>query len=195
MANIGILGGTFDPIHLGHLHILEALAPKFDLLMLIPSGEPRLRTAKPLATGEQRLEMCIRALDDLSEEVQEKVAINDLEIQRKGPTYAIETINQLRAFNTRDDFTLILGSDAASKFDQWYRADALRKIVSVLVVKRPNQASAATDPSGFEEIGIKALDISATSVRDALASGKSVEGLLSPSVIAYIKEHKLYGSK
>jgi nicotinate-nucleotide adenylyltransferase len=101
----------------------------------------------------------------------------------------------LRAFNTRDDFTLILGSDAASKFDQWYRADALRKIVSVLVVKRPNQASAATDSSGFEEIGIKALDISATSVRDALASGKSAEGLLSPSVIAYIKEHKLYGSK
>ncbi|MEN9324639.1 MAG: hypothetical protein RL414_393, partial [Actinomycetota bacterium] len=115
--------------------------------MLIPSGEPRLRSAKPLATGEQRLEMCIRALDDLDDELQEKVAINDLEIQRKGPTYAIETINQLRAFNTRDDFTLILGSDAASKFDQWYRADALRKIVSVLVVKRPAQPS---EPSGFE---------------------------------------------
>lgn len=136
--------------------------------------------------------MCIRALDDLDDELQEKVAINDLEIQRKGPTYAIETINQLRAFNTRDDFTLILGSDAASKFDQWYRADALRKIVSVLVVKRPAQPS---EPSGFEEVGIKALDISATSVRDALANGKSVEGMLSPSVISYIKEHQLYGSK
>lgn len=158
--------------------------------MVIPSGEPRLRTEKPLASGRDRLEMCVAALNDLPNDLQEKVVVNDVEIQRKGPTYAIETINQLRAFNPRDTFTLILGSDAAAKFDQWYRADALRKIVSILVVKRPGDAE-----SKFEEVAIKALDISATSIRDAFAQKKSAAELVSPSVLTYIKEHKLYGSK
>jgi nicotinate-nucleotide adenylyltransferase len=158
--------------------------------MVIPSGEPRLRAEKPLASGRDRLEMCVAALEDLPDSLQEKVSVNDVEITRKGPTYAIETINQLRAFHPRDEFTLILGSDAASKFDQWYRADALKKIVSILVVKRPGEAK-----SGFEEVSIKALDISATVIRDALAEKKSVAQFISPSVLTYIKEHKLYGSK
>lgn len=158
--------------------------------MVIPSGEPRLRTEKPLASGRDRLEMCVAALDDLPAELQEKVVVNDVEIQRKGPTYAIETINQLRAFNPRDEFTLILGSDAAAKFDQWYRADALKKIASILVVKRPGETK-----SNFEEVAIKALDISATQVRDLFTQKKSVAEFISPSVLTYIKEHKLYGSK
>lgn len=158
--------------------------------MVIPSGEPRLRTEKPLASGNDRLEMCIAALDDLPGDLQEKVVVNDLEIRRKGPTYAIETINQLRAFNPRDTFTLILGSDAASKFDQWYRADAIRKAVPILVVKRPGDAA-----SQFEEVAIKALDISATKIRETLSNKKSASEMISPSVLTYIKEHKLYGSK
>ena len=157
--------------------------------MVIPSGEPRLRTEQPLASGRDRLEMCVAALDDLPNNLQDKVVVNDVEIQRKGPTYAIETVNQLRAFNPRDTFTLILGSDAASKFDQWYRSDALKKIASILVVKRPGAASVN---EAFEEVSIKALDISATQVREALASNKSVSNFISPSVLTYIKEHKLY---
>jgi len=160
--------------------------------MVIPSGEPRLRTDKPMASGRDRLEMCVAALDDLPTALQDKVVVNDVEIQRKGPTYAIETINQLRAFNPRDEFTLILGSDAASKFEQWYRADALKKIVSILVVKRPGATSVN---SAFEEVAIKALEISATQIRDAFAQKKSVAEFISPSVLTYIKEHKLYGSK
>jgi len=186
------LGGTFDPIHLGHLHILKSLAPKFDQLMVIPSGEPRLRLDKPSASGVDRLEMCISALDDLPGELQEKVVVNDLEVRRKGPTYAIETVNQLRAFNPRDTFTLILGSDAAAKFDQWYRSEALRKIVEILVVTRPGEAALK---SGFEEVSIKALDISATQIREAFENKKSVAEIISPTVLTYIKEHKLYGSK
>ena len=110
--------------------------------------------------------MCIAALEDLPGDLQEKVVINDVEVRRKGPTYAIETVNQLRAFNPRDTFTLILGSDAAAKFDQWYRADAIRKAASILVVKRPGDAPAKSE---FEEISIKALEISATQFRDAFA--------------------------
>ena len=160
--------------------------------MLIPSGEPRLRTNKPEASGIDRLEMCISALDDLPSDLQEKVVVNDLEIRRKGPTYAIETLNQLLSFNSRDTFTLILGSDAASKFDQWYRAEAIRKVANILVVTRPGTAESS---SSFEEISINALDISATQIREAFANKKSVAEIISPAVLTYIKEHKLYGSK
>ena len=160
--------------------------------MVIPSGEPRLRVGKPEASGNDRLEMCVSALEDLPDDIQGKIVVNDLEIRRKGPTYAIETLNQLRAFNTRDTFTLILGSDAAAKFNQWYRADAIRKIANILVVTRPGSTDAKTE---FEEVSINALDISATQIREAFASKKSVAEIITPTVLTYIKEHKLYGSK
>ncbi len=134
--------------------------------------------------------MCIAALGDLPDSLQEKVSVLDLEVNRTGPTFTIDTINQLRMIYPRDTFTLILGSDAAEKIDQWYRSDALLKIVEILVVKRPGQSKSA-----FPEVEIKALDISATQVRDAVAKRSDVAPMLSPSVRTYIKENGLYGSK
>jgi nicotinate-nucleotide adenylyltransferase len=134
--------------------------------------------------------MCTAALDDLPDALQEKVSVLDLEVNRSGPTFTIDTINQLRMIYSKDAFTLILGSDAASKLDQWYRADALQKIVEILVVKRPGQAK-----STFTEIEINALDISATQVREAISKGGDLTPMLSPSVRTYIKENGLYGSK
>ena len=93
---------------------------------------------------------------------------------------------------TSDSFTLILGSDAASHFDKWHRADALRKLVDVLVVRRPGETSAK---SGFPEVEIDALDISATKVREIIESGGNSEEYLTESVLTYIKERGLYGSK
>ncbi len=134
--------------------------------------------------------MCIAALGDLPDSLQEKVSVLDLEVNRTGPTFTIDTINQLRMIYPRDTFTLILGSDAAEKIDQWYRSDALLKLVEILVVKRPGQSKSA-----FPEVEIKALDISATQVRDAVAKRSDLAPMLSPSVRTYIKENGLYGSK
>jgi nicotinate-nucleotide adenylyltransferase len=134
--------------------------------------------------------MCLAALADLSDSLQEKVSVLDLEVNRSGPTFTIDSINQLRMIYPRDSFTLILGSDAASKLDQWYRADALQKVVEILVVKRPQQVK-----SNFTEVEIKALDISATQVRESISARKDLTQLLSPSVRGYIKEKGLYGSK
>ena len=134
--------------------------------------------------------MCIAALGDLPDSLQEKVSVLDLEVNRTGPTFTIDTINQLRMIYPRDTFTLILGSDAAEKIDQWYRSDALLKIVEILGVKRPGQSKSA-----FPEVEIKALDISATQVRDAVAKRSDLAPMLSPSVRTYIKENGLYGSK
>jgi len=134
--------------------------------------------------------MCTAALGDLPDSLQEKVSVLDLEVNRSGPTFTIDTINQLRMIYPRDTFTLILGSDAAAKLDQWYRADALQKVVEILVVKRPGQGK-----SGFIEVEINALDISATQVREAIAKRADLAPMLSPSVRTYIKENGLYGSK
>jgi len=134
--------------------------------------------------------MCTAALNDLPDDLQEKVSVLDLEVNRSGPTFTIDTVNQLRMIYPRDTFTLILGSDAAAKLDQWYRADALQKIVEILVVKRPGEVKSA-----FAEVEIKAIDISATQVRESIAKGGDLTPMLSPSVRTYIIENGLYGSK
>jgi nicotinate-nucleotide adenylyltransferase len=143
--------------------------------------------------------MCTAALADLPDALQEKVSVLDLEVNRSGPTFTIDTINQLRMVYPRDSFTIILGSDAAAKFDEWYRAEALKKIVDILVVKRPGSISqisqSGQQKSGFTEVEINAIDLSATMVREAIAKRADLAPMLSPSVRTYIKENGLYGSK
>ena len=134
--------------------------------------------------------MCVLALDDLDESLQEKISVVDLEVRRSGPTFAIETIHQLRAFFPLDSYTLILGTDAASNFDKWHRSADLKKLVDILVVRRPGESKSA-----FPEVNISALDISATQVRELIESKQDITQYLSPSVSTYIKERGLYGSK
>ncbi|MSY02509.1 MAG: nicotinate (nicotinamide) nucleotide adenylyltransferase [Actinobacteria bacterium] len=189
ISKVGILGGTFDPPHLGHLHVIEALAKKFDQIMLIPTGDPYLRPTKPVATPGERLEMCSKALEDLSEDLQEKVVVLDIETSRKGATYTFDTLQSLRAFFPKDEFTLILGTDAAATFHKWKRSDDVKKQAEILVIKRPGAI-----PSEFKELEITALDISATQIREDFANGKTPE-TISPSVLKYIKDRGLYGSR
>ena len=188
--SIAILGGTFDPIHLGHLHVIKALAPRFDRIMIIPTGNPYMRDSAPIASGNDRIEMASAALDDLESDLQEKVMVLDIEVRRDGPTYSVDTLGQLSGFFPRDLFTFILGSDAAATFDKWKRAADIKKSAKILVVKRPGEVV-----SGFDEMEIAALDISATQVRGAIAAGKSVTSYLSPSVARYIEERGLYARK
>jgi len=156
--------------------------------MVIPSGDPYMRINKAVAGPEDRLAMCERALDDLPDSIQEKVVVLDIEVNRKGPTYTFDTLQSLKAFFPKDEFTLIIGTDAALSFDKWKRAQDLQKMADILVVKRPGESK-----SEFKEVEIQALDISATKVRDELSKGST--SALSKSVMGYIKERGLYGSK
>lgn len=156
--------------------------------MVIPSGDPYMRINKAIAGPKDRLAMCERALDDLSDSIQDKVMILDIEVNRKGPTYTFDTLQSLKAFFPKDEFTLIIGTDAALTFDKWKRAQDLKKMAEILVVKRPGESI-----SEFKEVEIQALDISATKVREELSKGST--SALSKSVMGYIKERGLYGSK
>ena len=102
----------------------------------------------------------------------------------------VDTLSQLRAFFPKYEFTLVIGSDAASGFSKWKKAAEIQKSTPILVVKRPGAAK-----SEFPEIEIDALDISATEIRDLFKQKKSASSVLSPSVSAYITKRGLYGSK
>lgn len=120
----------------------------------------------------------------------EKVEVLPIEARRGGNSYAIDTIEELKKIYPNTNFTLVLGSDAAGNLNKWHRSSELLKQVKVLVIKRPG-----AKPSEFDEISIKALDISSTSVRQSISKRENISALLPAKVVTYIREYGLYGSR
>lgn len=180
MSRVGIYGGTFDPIHNGHLHVVKQLIEKkiIDHLLLVPAGQPLLRENIPVASSVARRAMCQLALITLPERISSHVEVSPIEILREGPSYAIDTVEAVRTAYPYDEIFLIVGADAFSKIDQWHRADELHELVSIICINRPGFA-----PHGID---IAALDVSATQVRD----GSSTE--IPEIVAAFIRENNLY---
>jgi len=122
LSRVGIYGGTFDPIHLGHLHVISQLIEKkiVDQLLVVPAGEPLLRNQAPKATAQQRRAMCQLAVSDLPAAVASKIQVNPIEVLRTGPSYAIDTVEAVAQSYPVDTLVLIIGQDAADKLDQWH---------------------------------------------------------------------------
>jgi nicotinate-nucleotide adenylyltransferase len=184
LAKIAIYGGTFDPIHKGHLHVIEQVISQglADRILIIPAGQPLLRDSHPIASGAERRAMCVQALADLPSEIAKKVEVNPIEILRSGPSYAIDTVDAVAQTYPDDEILLIVGTDAFAKIAQWHRSDELQDKVDFLVIDRPEFPGNAT-------VDIGALNISATQIRAGELDA------LSPHVATYIKEHNLYASK
>jgi nicotinate-nucleotide adenylyltransferase len=180
LARVGIYGGTFDPIHVGHLHVITQLIEKgiVDQLLVVPAGEPLLREYAPVASAQQRRTMCQLALSDLQPQVAAKVQVNPIEVLRIGPSYAIDTVEAVKQNYPDDTIVLVIGQDAADKLDQWHRIEELKKLVEFVVIGRP----------GYEGNGIDigALNVAATTIRDGLSAD------VSSSVAAFIRENNLY---
>jgi nicotinate-nucleotide adenylyltransferase len=180
LSRVGIYGGTFDPIHLGHLHVITQLIEKnlVDQLLVVPAGLPLLRQNAPLATGQQRRTMCQLALADLPAEIASKVQVNPIEILRTGPSYAIDTVEAVAQNFPDDTIVLVVGQDAAEKLDKWHRIDELREMVEFLIIARPGYTGDGVD--------IGALQVAATTIRQGLSAE------VSSSVAAFIRENNLY---
>jgi len=187
-TKIAIIGGTFDPIHIGHLQVISEVAKRFEKVIVIPTGNPWLKDHTPIASGEQRVAMAQIAVNSLN--LDEKVQVSAIEVKRPGPSYAIDTVNELSKIYPDCQFTLVLGSDAASNLNKWHRSEELQKLVDLLVVKR-----AGVDSSSFDEIEIAAPDLSSTQIRDKVANSADISELVIPTVASFIKEHHLYGSR
>ena len=183
MARLGLYGGTFDPIHIGHMHVITQLLRRniVDRIIIFPAGQPRLRDNDPVATGAQRRAMCEAAVSDLPADISSLVEVNPIEILREGPSYTIDTVEAVAQTYPDDSLHLIIGSDAYAKLEQWHRIEDLKKLVTFIIIERP----ASESQIGLD---IAALDIASTGIRE----GSSRE--YSPSVAQFVKEHHLYGS-
>lgn len=193
---IGLYGGTFDPIHNGHLHVARQLltSGRISKVLLIPAGEPQLKTP-PQATGEQRIEMCRLAIADSSKSADLAIEVSDIELNRSGPSYAIDTVTELIKADPKEEFAWIIGSDAFRRVDQWHESARLQDLISFIVIERPSNEDKREDVDDTEEfasVDIDALSISSTEIRARIARGESVDSLVSPTVRKFIRENGLY---
>lgn len=191
IKRFGIFGGTFDPIHLGHVHLLtKLLATKlFDEIVVIPAGNPWQKQTQ--VSAQDRLAMVRLALNELP------IQISEIEISRNTPSFALETILELKSTNDVNRYTWIIGSDAINNISTWYEIERLAQEVDFLVINRPKaKTNTAHIPNfvKFTEIEIAALDISATRVRTALANHDDVSKLIPDTVSRFIQSKGLYGA-
>ncbi|TMC64202.1 MAG: nicotinate (nicotinamide) nucleotide adenylyltransferase [Chloroflexota bacterium] len=194
----GIMGGTFDPVHNGHLAAARQLRDLagLDQVWLMPNATPPHRTAAPVASADDRLRMVQLAVDS-----EPGLAPSALEVDRGGISYTIDTVRELaRAFPGRP-FVILLGSDAALQIRGWHEADALLDEARFVIFNRPETTLA---PQTLHELGFEPtrtqilhLDtpaIAAHQVRDRLARGAAIDDLVPAAVADYIRTHRLYHS-
>ncbi len=146
MKRIGLFGGTFDPIHLGHLRAaLEAgIAFQLDPVLVIPSAQPPHKDTKKITSAEDRLEMA-----RLATAAAPRLEVSDIEYGRKGPSYTVETIERLQQkWGTEVELNLIVGLDAFRKYDTWYRFHDLFRITSIIVLIRPEMEALPPSQAG-----------------------------------------------
>ena len=181
---VGLYGGTFDPIHNGHVHVIEQLIGRniVDRLLVVPAGQPRLREHEPKATGAQRRQMCQLAVNSLAPEIKSKVEVNPIEVLREGPSYTIDTVEAVAQTYPTDSIVVVVGTDAYTNINQWHRAADLKTMVEFLVIDRPNFP-------GTPNLDVAAIAVSATQIREHSSDA------VPAAVAAYIKEHNLYASK
>lgn len=186
---IGILGGTFDPIHKGHLALADAAANqlKLDSLYFIPTYQHPLEQKGLVAPTEDRLKMVELAIQN-----KPKFIVSDCEIKRKGVSYTVDTLRLFRdQFPKPNELFFITGGDWGKNLDQWKEIDTIFKLAHFVVASRPG-FNAQNLPKQIEVLNFVPLDISSTEVRGQIKSGTVPKGMIPENVLAYIKQHRLY---
>jgi nicotinate-nucleotide adenylyltransferase len=195
---MGVVGGTFDPIHNGHLGAAEAAieCAELDEIVLVPTGTPPHRPPA-VASAAQRLEMCrIAAADD------PRFTVSDVEVRREGPSYSVDTLLALRGANPHAELFLVLGWDAAALFRSWHRADEVIALAPIVVVTRPGRkapdtkdlAAAGLQPGRVIVCERSTPAVSASQIREAVREGRSIAGLVPEAIERYIASAHLYGA-
>ncbi|HNV23596.1 MAG TPA: nicotinate-nucleotide adenylyltransferase [Candidatus Omnitrophota bacterium] len=191
MKRIGILGGTFNPIHLGHLAIAQWAYEKLklDKVIFVPSYFPPHKTTRGVVEAKHRFEMVKLAIEDNS-----YFEISDFEIQKKGKSYSIDTVRYFRHhFPKPTKFYFLIGEDAYKTLSTWRNIEELLGITQFVVMNRPGfQRNPSAIPVRF--LTMLGIDVSSSYIRKCLASSKSVKYFLPEKVLRYIKEHQLYQS-
>lgn len=196
MKRIGILGGTFDPVHLGHLIIAENTAEQvhLDEVMFIPSKTPPLKNINNISEPVHRLNMLKLAVRG-----NPGFVINDIEINSEGsePDYTVNTLLKLREqyINEQVKFYLIIGMDQLINLDKWKDPGKLFLLSEVVVINRPGYLVTQVENEYSRQaimVPVPNIDISSTDIRYRVSENRSIKYLVTPEVENYIYEHKLY---
>ena len=187
---IGIMGGTFDPIHLGHLRAAETAreALRLSRVLFVPAGQPPHRAAPSASPLDRWAMVCLATAPHAFFEV------SDVEIVRAGPSYTVDTVEILRRQHAADELVLLVGSDTLCEMSSWKTPERLLSLCRVAVVERPGSADASpVSPSlPAERVNGPGLDVSASAIRRLVAEGRSVRHLVPDGVADHIAKRGLY---
>ena len=198
VLRLGIMGGTFDPIHLGHLNCAERTLDALGLfaVLFLPAGDPAFKQGADIAPGLWRFEMCKAATDSNS-----RFFVSDMEINREGITYTIDTLRELSDMLPQNvELVFIVGADALLSLNKWRDIEALGKLASFACVSRPGYAVEGCVVDELADAGVRVevinapmLDVSSTDVRMLCSESRSIRYLCPDAVCEMIYESGLYG--
>lgn len=196
---VGIMGGTFDPIHYGHLMLAQNALDTFmlDEILFVPSGTPWLKESTKVLSKNKRVSMTGMAIEDNPD-----FALSTIEIDREGNSYSYETVEELKKEQPDTDFYFIMGADSLLEIERWKHPDRLMADCTLLVAVRDDcdkeglkkQIAYLTDKyqADIRILPANRMDISSTRIRQMIQEGKSVRYMLPDQVIRFIQKNHLY---
>ena len=200
-VRLGIMGGTFDPIHMGHLAVAEEMRAKLDLdaVLFVPAGSPVFKKGQDVTDPRMRVEMCRLAVAG-----NPHFDVSTIEVDREGDTFTVDTLRELREhFPPNVDLYFIVGSDSAITIGKWRNVAEIAELAHLAVAAgRPGSASkeeleaaiAAAAPFDAHVVNVSSLEISSTALRERLRAGDPCRYVMPESVRTFIRERKLYQS-
>lgn len=193
----GILGGTFDPVHRAHVELAECAQEQLalDCVLWIPAGDPWRKKGRTISPSKDRLAMLRLAVKD-----QALWSVSTVELERKGPTYSVDTLEELREQHPNDGVTLLLGQDALEDLPNWHEPERLIRLARLAVAVRSDKRQTGPELEallpGLSKrvtwLDMPQLPFSATQVRTLASQGTPLVGFVPAGVEAYIREHHLY---
>ncbi len=199
MSNIGLFGGTFNPIHSGHTRLLKSVMEKMDFekVIVLPDRIPPHKEAHNLVSGKQRYEMCKLAFEDTP-----KVEISDWELKRRGKSYSVYTVRHFKKLYPNDKLCFIMGSDMLLIFDKWYKYEEILSMATLVCISRDDEDTAKklreyaqklTEKGGEVVIlDTPPMELSSSEIREKLQKSEDCSCYLPEKIVQYICENNLY---
>ncbi len=189
VERLGGFGGTFDPVHVGHIVVAVETRAALDLdrVLLVVAGDPWQKRGKVVASARERLMLVEAAVDGV-----QGVDASSIEVEREAASVTADTLEALAG--PQRELFLVLGADAVANMSTWRRLDETRELATIVVVERLGDAHAEPPGGGWkvERVAIPRLDVSSSDLRDRLAAGRPIDGMVPTAVVHAIEAHGLY---
>ncbi|MDR1447877.1 MAG: nicotinate-nucleotide adenylyltransferase [Candidatus Ancillula sp.] len=192
---VGVLGGTFNPVHNGHLAVAQQVCDKLELdkLLLVPTYATTVKNSKSILPPDERLKMLYMALEDCRRIKNiDKIQISQVDINRNRATYTYDTLIDLHKEYADAKFYFLLGEDIANDLKSWKNAEKLDKLAKFIIVSRRNIKNTE---SQYRVLQIESLPISSNMIRERVANGMQIDNLVPKSVSDYIKKMNFWKEK